>query len=178
MRQHVVVFVVRRAGAAVRLGRLAGLRRLVTALNADGLLAGRLTSTVSRETANGTPLLLLYRAIAQHASTLDEVEWLLRGARRTIGNNLTVVSAQPTPRSFEFTMSWSACRRGRAGGRHQPLPAPRHDRASRGLGGAKLGATWLAWAGQLGGGRHGIAEAQSALTDCCPTESRTRSGST
>ena len=69
---------------------------LVTALNADGLSLACLTSTVPRETANGTPLLLLYRAIAQHAGTLDEVEWLLRGARRTIGNNLTVASAPPT----------------------------------------------------------------------------------
>ena len=70
----------------------------MTALNADGLSLACLTSTVSRETANGTPLLLLYRAIAQHAGTLDEVEWLLRGARRTIGNNLTVASARPTTR--------------------------------------------------------------------------------
>ena len=66
---------------------------LVTALNADGLSLACLTSTVSRETANGTPLLLLYRLIAQYASTAGRGGVAAAGTRRTIGNNLTVGSA-------------------------------------------------------------------------------------
>ena len=93
LRENVVVFVVRPArGRPFASVAWPGFVGLVTALNADGLSLACLTSTVSRETANGTPLLLLYRTIAQYAGTLDEAEWLLRGTRRTIGNNLTAVS--------------------------------------------------------------------------------------
>ena len=106
LRQHLVVFLVRptrgRPFASVAWPGFVG---LVTALNADGLSLACLTSTVSRETANATPLLLLYRTIAQYAGTLDEVEWLLRGARRTIGNNLMAVSGPANDaRGFELTM--------------------------------------------------------------------------
>src|SRR5205823_13978535 len=55
--------------------------------------------------ANATPLLLLYRLIAQYASTLDEAEWLIRGTRRTIGNNLTMASgAANDGRCLELSM--------------------------------------------------------------------------
>ena len=149
----------------------------MTALNAGGLSLACLTSTVPRETANGTPLLLLYRAIAQHATTLDEVEWLLRGTRRTIGNNLTVTSGPANDaRSFEFTMS-----------RVSTIPtvdglvaATNHFQHPAM---AELQEGWVVPSsearlarlqGQLRGGRHGIAEAQAALTDCCPTDSAGR----
>jgi hypothetical protein len=172
LRQHLVVFLVRptrgRAFASVAWPGFVG---LVTALNGDGLSLACLTSTVPRETANATPLLLLYRLIAQYAGTLDEAEWLLRGARRTIGNNLTAVSGPANDaRGFELTMS-----------RVQAI-LPTHGvtvatnnfqhPAMR-----ELQAGWiipssenrLLRLGELfGTGRHGVAEAQAALVDLCP----------
>jgi hypothetical protein len=172
LRQHVVVFVVRpdrgRAFASVAWPGFVG---LVTALNADGLSLACLTSTVPRETANGTPLLLLYRTIAQYAGTLDEAGWLLRGTRRTIGNNLTVVSGPADDaRGFELT--------------------PSHVRALAPVDGlvaatnhfqhpvmTELQTGWvvessvnrLARLRELfGGGGHTIDEAQAALVDLCP----------
>src|SRR3954447_6682232 len=107
LRENLVVFLVRpQRGRAFASVAWPGFVGLVTALNADGLSLACLTSTVSHETANGTPLLLLYRLIAQYAGTLDETEWLLRGTRRTIGNNLTVTSGPADDaRCFELTMS-------------------------------------------------------------------------
>ena len=175
LRANVVVFVVRPSrGQPLVSVAWPGFVGLVTALNADGLSLACLTSTVPRETANGTPLLLLYRAIAQHAGTLDEAEWLLRGIRRTIGNNLTVASG-PTndARSFEFTM-----------GRVRTIPAvdglvaaTNHfqDPAM-----AELQAGWVVPSSearlarlqrQLRGGSHGIAEAQAVLSTACPPNS-------
>ena len=172
LREHVVVFKVRptRGRPFVSIA-WPGFVGLVTALNADGLSLACLTSTVPRETANATPLLLLYRVIAQYAGTPDEVEWLLRGARRTIGNNLTVASGPATGAlGFEFTMS--------------------HVRTVPDLNGlvaatnhfqhptmAELQTGWLIPSSvnrlrriheMFGSGCHGIAEAQAALVDLCP----------
>ena len=106
LREHVVVFVVRpdrgRPFASICWPGYVG---ALTAVNVDGLSLACLTSTVPRETANGIPMPLLYRLMAQYNSSLQEAEWLLRGARRTIGNNLTVASGQEQDaRLFEFTM--------------------------------------------------------------------------
>jgi hypothetical protein len=174
LRQNVVVFVVRpergRAFASVAWPGFVG---LVTALNADGLSLACLTSTVSRETANGTPLLLLYRLAAQYAGSLDEVEWLLRGARRTIGNNLTAASASANDaRLFEFTMQQlraTPAINGRLVStnhfQHPDMTAlqtgwvvPSSENRLKRL------REWFAE------GSHGIAEAQVALTDTCPPQ--------
>ena len=117
-RRNLVTFVVRptrgRAFASVAWPGFVG---AVTTLNADGLSLACLTSTVPRETANGTPLLLLYRTIAQYASTLDEAEWLIRGTRRTIGNNVTMASGPANDaRRFELSMDpGDGCEARRAG---------------------------------------------------------------
>jgi hypothetical protein len=172
LRTHVVVFLVRptrgRPFASVAWPGFVG---LVTALNADGLSLACLTSTVSRETANGTPLLLLYRLIAQYAGTLDQAEWLLRGARRTIGNNLTAASGPANDaRCFELTMS-----------RVRTVPsvdgivtATNHFQHPAM---AELQDGWVVPSSEnrlarlrelLGSGRHGVPEAQAALLDLCP----------
>lgn len=172
LRQNVVVFVVRpergRAFASVAWPGFVG---VVTALNADGLSLACLTSTVSRETANGTPLLMLYRLAAQHAGSLDEVEWLLRGARRTIGNNLTAASAAANDaRLFEFTMQQVRATPARDGrvvatnhfqhAEMRPLQTGYAVPSSESR--LKRLREWF------GAGSHGVAEAQEALTDTCP----------
>lgn len=172
LRQHLVVFLVRptrgRPFASVAWPGFVG---LVTALNADGLSLACLTSTVSRETANATPLLLLYRTIAQYAGTLDEVEWLLRGARRTIGNNLTAVSGPANDaRGFELTMERVRAIRSTNGvvaaTNHFQHPAM-----------AELQVGWVVPSSEnrlarlrelFGTGSHGVEEAQVALADLCP----------
>jgi hypothetical protein len=172
LRQHLVVFLVRptrgRPFASVAWPGFVG---LVTALNGDGLSLACLTSTVPRETANGTPLLLLYRLVAQYAGTLDEAEWLLRGTRRTIGNNLTVASGPASDaRGFELTMSRVRTVRPINGlvaaTNHFQHPAM-----------AELQAGWVIPSSEnrlarlrelFGAGRHGVAEAQAALVDLCP----------
>jgi hypothetical protein len=144
---------------------------LVTALNGAGLSLACLTSTVPRETANATPLLLLYRAVAQYASTLDEVEWLLRGARRTIGNNLMVASGRENDaRLFEFTMGRLCATRPTAG----LVASTNHFQHPAML---DLQTGWVVASSEhrlerlrelFGRGSHGIAGAQAALVDLCP----------
>jgi hypothetical protein len=171
LRENVVVFVVRPThGQPFASIAWPGFVGLVTSLNADGLSLACLTSTVPQETANGTPLLLLYRAIAQHASTLDEVEWLLRGTRRTIGNNLTVASGPAnSARGFEFTM-----RRVRTIPTESGLVTATNHFQHPAM--AELQTGWVAPNSEhrltrlrdlFGGRRHGIAEAQAILTDRC-----------
>jgi hypothetical protein len=174
LRENLVVFVVRpmRGQPFVSIA-WPGFVGLVTSLNADGLSLACLTSTVPEETANGTPLLLLYRAIAQHASTLDEAEWLLRGTRRTIGNNLTIASGPAaSARSFEFTM-----RRVRTVPAVNGLLAATNHFQHPDM--AELQTGWVVPSSEnrlarirdlFGGGRHGIADAQAALTDRCPPD--------
>jgi hypothetical protein len=172
LREHVTVFRVRPTrGRPFVSVAWPGFVGLVTALNADGLSLACLTSSVSRETANATPLLLLYRVIAQYATTIDEVEWLLRGARRTIGNNLTVTSGTANSAlGFEFTMSHvrtvPAVDGVVAATNHFQHPAM-----------AELQTGWVVPSSEnrlrrlrelFGGGRHGVSEAQAALVDLCP----------
>jgi hypothetical protein len=146
---------------------------VVTAMNADGLSLACLTSTVARETPNGIPLPILYRLIAQYAGSLEEAEWLVRGARRTIGNNLTVASsADDDARLFEFTMERVVAIPPRDG----LVLATNHFQSPRI---ADLQVGWvipnsefrLARLGQLfDRGRYGVAEAQAVLTDVCPVD--------
>jgi hypothetical protein len=172
LRQNLVVFIVRpERGQAFASVAWPGFVGTVTTMNAAGVSLACLTSTVPRETANATPLLLLYRLIAQYASTLDEAEWLLRGARRTIGNNLTMAAgATNDARRFELSMDRVAAAPPRDGlvlaTNHFQHPAM-----------AELQTGWvipnslhrLARLGELlGSGGHGIEAAQTVLTDICP----------
>jgi Acyl-coenzyme A:6-aminopenicillanic acid acyl-transferase len=172
LREHVVVFIVRPSrGQPFASVAWPGFVGLVTALNSSGLSLACLTSTVSRETANGTPLLLLYRVIAQHASTLDEAEWLLRGSRRTIGNNLTVAAGSAdSARAFELTMS-----RVRAVSSVDGLMVATNHFQHPDM--AELQTGWVVPSSEnrlirlrelFGSGSHGIADAQAALVDLCP----------
>lgn len=143
----------------------------VTAMNGDGLSLACLTSTVSRETANATPLLLLYRLIAQYAGTLDEAEWLLRGTRRTIGNNLTVASGPANDaRHFELTTARVVTRQASEG-----LIATTNHFQHAEMRAAQEG--WVVPSSEnrlsrlhelFMGGTHGISEARTALVDNCP----------
>src|SRR5581483_10225116 len=104
MQEQLVCFVIRpsRGHAFVSIG-WPGCIGVVTGLNARGLALACLTSAVPGQTPNATPLPLLYRAIAQRAERLDDVESALRRGRRTIGNNLVAASAlDGTAALFEF----------------------------------------------------------------------------
>jgi hypothetical protein len=172
LREHVVVFIVRPSrGQPFASVAWPGFVGLVTALSSSGLSLACLTSTVSRETANGTPLLLLYRVIAQHASTLDEAEWLLRGSRRTIGNNLTVAAGSAdSARAFELTMS-----RVRAVPSVDGLMVATNHFQHPDMAELQTGLVVPSSENRLirlrelfGSGSHGIADAQAALVDLCP----------
>jgi hypothetical protein len=172
LRQNVVVFLVRPTrGQSFASVAWPGFVGVVTALNGDGLSLACLTSTVSRETANGTPLLLLYRLIAQYAGTLDEAEWLIRGTRRTIGNSLTLASGPANDaRLLEFSMD-----RVRAvhpvDGRIVATNHFQHPAM------AEIQTGWVVPSSEcrldrlgelFGAGGYGVAEARAALVDACP----------
>jgi hypothetical protein len=172
LRENVTVFLVRpergRAFASVAWPGFVG---LVTALNADGLSLACLTSTVPHETANGTPLLLLYRLIAQYAGGLHEAEWLLRGTRRTIGNNLTAVSG-PANDARGFELSMDAV--------HTIRPVDGLVAATNHFQHPAMVARQTGWVVPssehrlarvrelLGAGAHTVSEARAALVDLCP----------
>lgn len=105
LRRHVVVFSVQpaRGRPFVSVG-WPGLVNVVTGQNAAGLAVACLTSPAWSERPWGTPLPFLYRLMLQYDGSLAEVAARLRGARRTIGNNLLVVSsADRDARVLEFT---------------------------------------------------------------------------
>ena len=105
LQRHLVAFVVE-PGAGLPFVAVGwpGIIGVVTAQNAGGLALGCLTSPAWSEQPWGTPLPLLYRQIVQHARTLGEAERYLHGARRTIGNNLLVLSAaEGDARVYELT---------------------------------------------------------------------------
>lgn len=81
-----------------------GLVGTATAMNQEGLSLGNLTSYLRGTTPHGVPVTLLYRLVMEEASTLGEVGQLLRGARRTTGNNLIVGSGRENRAAlFEIT---------------------------------------------------------------------------
>jgi hypothetical protein len=78
---------------------------VVTGMNAAGLSLACHTSVVHRERIGATPMPFIYHSVMRHATTLDEAEWILRGSRRTIGNNLTMAcSNSGEGRRFELSM--------------------------------------------------------------------------
>lgn len=93
-----------------------GIVGVVTSLNQAGLSLACLTSTVNDETASGTPLMLLYRQISQHAASLADAQRLIRAARLTIGNNLLLASGgEDDARVFELSPRVVAVRSPRDG---------------------------------------------------------------
>jgi hypothetical protein len=175
LREHLVVFLVRPSrGKAFASVAWPGFVHVITSLNADGLSLACLTSTVPRETANGIPLPILYRLVTQYAGSLEEAEWLLRGARRTIGNNLTVASgSEGDVRLFEFTMDRFAALRAGDG----ILIATNHFQHP-GMVDLQAGG-WVIPSSEyrrvrlaqlFAEGTFQVADAQAALTDVCPVD--------
>jgi hypothetical protein len=171
LRETVIVFVARPdRGEPFASVAWPGFVGLVTAMNGAGLSLACMTSTVPRETPNGTPLLMLYRLVAQYARSLEEAEWMLRGARRTIGNNLSVASGpERDARLFEFSPASFAALRPREG----LLRATnhfQHPRLAREQGdfAVESSRSRLRRLGEIfGEGRFGADEARAALTDTC-----------
>jgi predicted choloylglycine hydrolase len=71
-----------------------GFCAVVTGLNASGLFIADLTSLSRDRTLKGTPALLLNRIAIQQSRTLDEMENVLRKAKRTVGKNLMLASPE------------------------------------------------------------------------------------
>lgn len=172
LRKNVIVFIVRpdrgRSFASIAWPGFVG---AVTTVSDAGLSAACLTSTVTHETANGTPLLFLYRLIAQYATTLDEAEWIIRGTRRTIGNTLTMAAGPADDaRSFEFTMDRVTALRPLNGlvtaTNHFQHPAMRALQTGWVIPSSEHRLSRL---GEMfADSRFGIADAQAALADLCP----------
>jgi hypothetical protein len=88
-----------------------GIVGVVTSLSEPGLSLSCHTSTVTGETPNGMPLPMLYRGISQYAKSVDEAERMVRGVKRTIGNNLLVASGEDDDaRVFELSPHGVAAR--------------------------------------------------------------------
>ena len=175
LRDHVTVFLVRPSrGRPFVSVAWPGYVGAVTAMNADGLSLACLTSTVPRETPNGIPMPLLYRLMAQYSGSLEEAEWLMRGARRTIGNNLTVASGPAgDARLFEFTMDHLAVMAPRDGlvlaTNHFQHPLMVDYQAEGWI--IPSSVYRLGRLAQLfADGRSDVADAQAALTDVCPID--------
>jgi predicted choloylglycine hydrolase len=71
-----------------------GFSAVVTGLNVSGLFIADLTSLSQDKTLKGTPALLQNRIAIQQCRTLDEIENLLRKAKRTVGKNLLTASPE------------------------------------------------------------------------------------
>ena len=71
-----------------------GLVGTATAINLEGIALGGLTSYLRGTSPNGMPATVLYRRIMEESRTLADAGGILRGARRTIGNNLLVSSGR------------------------------------------------------------------------------------
>jgi hypothetical protein len=77
---------------------------VVTGMNAAGISLACHTSWTPGETIHGVPLPLLYRHVVQYAGSISQAEYLLRRARKTIGNNLSMASAaERDARAVELT---------------------------------------------------------------------------
>ena len=71
-----------------------GMVGVVSAMNAEGLSLGSMTSSRVNNTFDGVPTQILYRQIIQNASTISESHEILLSSERTIGNNLLIASAK------------------------------------------------------------------------------------
>jgi hypothetical protein len=77
---------------------------IVTGMNAAGISLACHTSWTPGETIHGVPLPLLYRHVMQYSGSLAQTEYLLRRARKTIGNNLSIASGpERDARAMELT---------------------------------------------------------------------------
>jgi hypothetical protein len=105
LRRHLVVFSYRPARGQPFLSvGWPGLVHVVTGQSAAGIAVACLTSPAWSERPWGTPLPFLYREMVQYDQSLAAVGTRLTAARRTIGNNLLVVSAsERDARVYEFT---------------------------------------------------------------------------
>lgn len=65
----------------------------VTGMNANGLILTSHTSYTSDKSRKGIATGLLYRYAIQYASSIEEIEGVITKAKRTIGNNLLLASA-------------------------------------------------------------------------------------
>ncbi len=80
----------------------AGLIGAVTGMNAEGITFGEMTSSSSRETLDGMPLMLICRKILQYCRTMDEAVEMVKGYPRTTGWNFLIADGKvPTARAFE-----------------------------------------------------------------------------
>ena len=71
-----------------------GFCAVVTGMNASGLFIADLTSLSRDRTLKGTPALLQNRIAIQQGRTLDEMEDVLRKAKRTVGKNLLIAAPE------------------------------------------------------------------------------------
>jgi hypothetical protein len=112
LREHVVAYRYRPATGLpfVSVG-WPGIIGVVTAQNAAGLALACLTSPAWCERPWGMPLPMLYRLVAQGCSSIGQVQDVLTRTRRTIGNNLLVVSGpERDARVFELNSRRVAAR--------------------------------------------------------------------
>lgn len=105
LQRQAVLFIYRPTGRAafVSLG-WPGFSGITTALTGEGISLGNLTSYLRGTTPRGVPSALLYRLVAEEARGIGDAAAILRGARRTIGNNLMVGSGiENSAALFEIT---------------------------------------------------------------------------
>lgn len=80
-----------------------GYMGVLSGTNFDGISLSTHTS-VMKDNEIGTPSGIIYRQIMEESKTLDEVESILKNAKRTIGNNLIISSALENQTAlFEIT---------------------------------------------------------------------------
>lgn len=80
----------------------AGLVGGVTGMNAAGITFGEMTSSSSKETLDGLPLLFACRKILQYCRTIDDAEAFVKSYPRTTGWNFVIADGKvPTARAFE-----------------------------------------------------------------------------
>jgi hypothetical protein len=105
LRENVVLFIHQPSrGRAFTSVAWPGYVGIVTGMNVAGISLACHTSWTPGETIHGVPLPLLYRHAIQYSGSLAQLEYLLRRARKTIGNNLSIASAsERDARAVELT---------------------------------------------------------------------------
>ncbi|MFN8523435.1 MAG: C45 family peptidase [Chloroflexota bacterium] len=174
LRDHLVMLVVRpERGQPFVSVTWPGFVGVVTGMSAAHLSLACHTSTLAEERINGIALPLLYRVAMQYAHTIDEAEWILRGGRRTIGNNVTMAcGASGEARRFELTMDDFATTRSR----QDVLTCTNHFREDRlrtlqGDYAVPSSRHRLERLDELfADGRYHANHAHAALTDVCPRD--------
>jgi hypothetical protein len=105
LRENVVLFIHEPSrGRAFTSVAWPGYVGIVTGMNVAGISLACHTSWTPGETIHGVPLPLLYRHAIQYSGSIAQLEYLLRRARKTIGNNLSIASAsERDARAVELT---------------------------------------------------------------------------